>query len=290
MASLRRMPAGGGGGGAQRTRRGRALGVAAAAATLVAGTAAAAGGGTAVAATGAPRPLPKALAAFAHCPVSDPAVTACLAASTGGTFQVGSANLTLPRPATLSLGLIPAIDGTFTTVLPTDGTPGLTSPTVEVPAAGGLVQVGATPTLAGAPAGSLSALLTGSNATAMSLPLVVQLSNPLLGSTCTIGTPSAPLVLDLTVGTTSPPPPNTPISGSKGTLVGQRNGLITISGVTLVDNAFAAPGASGCGLLGLEDPVVDLAEGLPSPAGHNSAVLSGTVQTAPASLIRRYLG
>ena len=273
---------------ASRTvRKRKQLRVVAAAATGIAGLVATTDPATAATTPGA---LPKALAVFAHCPISDPAVTACLYASTGGTFQVGNASLTLPRPATLSLGLIPSSDGTLATVLPTDGTPGLSSPTVTVPVLGGLVGVGATPTLAGPPTGSLAALLTGSNATAISLPLVVVLSNPLLGPSCTLGTTSAPLVVDLTAGTTNPPPPNTPISGSKGTLTSKRNGLVTVSGASLVDNAFAAPGASGCGLLGSEDLLVDTLEGLPSPAGRNSAVLSGTIETVPASLIRRYLG
>jgi hypothetical protein len=66
--------------------------------------------------------------------------------------------------------------------------------------------------------------------------------------------------------------------------------VITIRGLKLVENAFAVPGANSCGPLGLLDPILDADKGLPSPAGSNAAILSGTGYTAPASLIRQYLG
>ena len=233
--------------------------------------------------------LPPSLAKFAHCPINNPKVAVCLSSAMGGTFQVGNASLTLPQPAQVSLGLIDNPDGSVSAVLPADGTPGLVSPTVNIPVLGGLVNVGATPSLAGVPTLSLLNLLT-QHGTAITLPLVVNLSNILLGPSCTIGTGAAPLTLNLTTGTTAPPPPNTPITGSRGTVTSTSRGLVTDKGVVLVDNAFAAPGASGCGLFGTEDPLVDGLEGLPAAAGHNSATLSGTVQTVPAKLIRKYLG
>jgi hypothetical protein len=96
-------------------------------------------------------------------------------------------------------------------------------------------------------------------------------------------------ILNLTDGTTHPPRPNKPITGALGTVRGLPNGVINITGQTLVDNAFAVPGASNCGLLGLLDPGIDLAQRLPSPAGKNAAILSGTTSTAPADLIRTYI-
>jgi hypothetical protein len=240
-------------------------------------------GGAATAAKG----LPKSLKMFENCPVGNKKVTACLYGTTGGTFQVGSASLTLPSPAILTLGLANNSSGGVTAVLPTNGTPALNAPTTEIPVAGSLVEVGATPTLAGLPTLNLINLLTGKGIAA-TLPLVVTLSNVALGSTCTLGTTAAPVTVNLTDGTTDPPPPNTPITGSKGTLTSTNSGVLTASGVSLVDNAFAAPGVSGCGPLGLEDPVVDALEGLPAAAGTNTATLSGTVYTAPASLIRKY--
>jgi hypothetical protein len=63
-----------------------------------------------------------------------------------------------------------------------------------------------------------------------------------------------------------------------------------VSGLKLVDNAFAVPGASGCGLAGLLDPILNLDKGLPSPAGKNAAILGGNSYTIPASVIRKYIG
>ena len=60
--------------------------------------------------------------------------------------------------------------------------------------------------------------------------------------------------------------------------------------MTLVDNAFAVPGADNCGPSGILDPILDLDKGLPSAAGSNSAILAGSSYTAPASLIRQYVG
>jgi hypothetical protein len=233
--------------------------------------------------------LPAYLADFAHCPVDNPAVTSCLYASTGGRFRVGDTTLVLPSPAKLNLGLAQDSTGAVTAVAPTDGTEVLAVPTTQVPILGGLMTIGATPVLSALPTLSVTNLLVGKGVS-ITLPLVVGLSNALLGSTCTLGDSTTPLVVNLTDGRTKPPAPHRPVEGSKGTLKSTSTGVVTIKGVRLVDNAYAAPGAYGCGLLGVLDPLVDSLEGLPSAAGTNSAKLEGTVKTAPASLIRKFIG
>jgi len=96
-----------------------------------------------------------------------------------------------------------------------------------------------------------------------------------LGSTCSIGTTSNPININvLTTGTTSPPLPNTAISGSP---------YSTSGSVLLVNNSFSVPGASGCPPI-LFDPngintQINTNLGLPSPSGNNTAVIAG--QTAP---------
>lgn len=57
---------------------------------------------------------------------------------------------------------------------------------------------------------------------------------------------------------------------------------------SLVNNSFAAPGAKGCGGIFsfLVDPFVNSIVGLPSPAGTNTAVLEGKLQTAEANAVR----
>jgi hypothetical protein len=122
------------------------------------------------------------------------------------------------------------------------------------------------------------------------LPVKIKLGNAFLGSNCYIGSSSSPIMLNLTTGTTSPPPPNTPISGNPGTP--QPNGafnMITFSGNRLVDNSFAAPGASGCGGILFSwavDPLVNSILGTPSPAGKNTAILEGKTQIAIAEAVR----
>ncbi len=254
-----------------------------------------AGGRVAVAGT-----LPPSLAMFAHCPVANKAVTVCLYSSTSSTtFKIGSTTVNSTVPATISLGVISKPSGQFVVVLPDDGTAPLTSPAIPLPGGltgvpgidGGVLQVTVTPQLVGVPKLSLGNLLAASGA-GLTLPIDVRVSTPtgLLGSSCTIGSAATPIVLRLTTGKTSPPPPNTSITGATGTLSAKSNGLISITGLRLVDNAFAVPGANGCGPLGSLDPILDADKGLPSAAGSNAATLSGSAYTVPASLVRRYLG
>jgi hypothetical protein len=238
--------------------------------------------------------LPPSLAMFAHCPISNKSVGTCIAGSMTGTFQINSTTLTATQPAILSLGLISTSKGT-TAVAPTDGTPALQSPAIPVPGgllgipgSSGPLAVYATPQLVALPTISIGNLLSTSG-TAVQLPLQTLLTNPLLGTDCTLGDASNPMTLNLTDGTTSPPPPNKPITGSLGTLTTGAHGVLIDEGATLVDNAFAAPGADNCGPLGLLDPVVDLDKSLPSAAGMNTAVLTGTTYLVDASVIRRYL-
>jgi hypothetical protein len=273
--------------GKSPTRLGRArVGFAVAAASSLMAVSLVAGAGPA----GASRAtLPPDLAKFAHCPVSKKAVTTCLAAAMTGTFQINSTTVTLTKPALISLGLISHPDGSFTVVLPRDGTPALKASPASIPGLPGLVGITAQPKLVGLPTFNLANLFT-MNGPAIVLPIDVKLGgNVVLGSSCTIGDPSNPITLNLTDGTTNPPWPNTAITGALGTVVGLPNGVINITGSTLVDNAFAVPGAANCGLLGVLDPIINLAEGLPSPAGKNSDVMSGSSSTAPASLIRQYI-
>jgi hypothetical protein len=118
---------------------------------------------------------------------------------------------------------------------------------------------------------------------ALRLPLKIKLSNPFLGNNCYIGTPTDPIVLSMTSGTSSPPSPNKPIAGTSGTasLVDEAQ-IAILSGGALVDNAFSVPVATGCGgaSSALIDTAINTQLGLPSPAGHNTAVLDNTLAEA----------
>jgi hypothetical protein len=129
--------------------------------------------------------------------------------------------------------------------------------------------------------------LINEEGTALHLPVKVHLENPLLGSECYIGSSANPITLNLTTGTTSPPPPNKPISGKLGNIASHVYEGVTyleITENTLVENAFAVPAASGCGGIFsfLIDPLIDSKLGLPSAAGLNSTIQNGKQFTAAA--------
>ncbi len=130
--------------------------------------------------------------------------------------------------------------------------------------------------------------LVNENGVALSLPTKIKLENPLLGGECYIGSESKPVTFNLTTGTTAPPPPNKPISGSVGDLeLGEGGKIIELKGNSLVDNAFSAPEVSGCGGIFsfLLNPIIDAKLGLPSAAGKNTAIQNGTTETTLAKFV-----
>ena len=133
--------------------------------------------------------------------------------------------------------------------------------------------------------------LAGEIGTALKLPVKVHLENPFLGSECYVGSSSSPLIWNLTSGTTSPPEPNKPITGSAGTIEFLEEGRILESkGAKLVDNAWSAPGASGCGGFLIElilDPIINAAAGVPAAAGHNTAILNNNIFVGSAAAVRK---
>ena len=124
---------------------------------------------------------------------------------------------------------------------------------------------------------------------ALKLPVRAHLENPFLGSSCYVGSSSAPLQWELRTDTTSPPPPNTPIKGNPGEVEFLEEGLILeIGGAVLVDNAWSAPSASGCGGIFsfILDPIVSAAAGLPASAGHNTAILKNRILETTAAAVK----
>lgn len=257
-------------------------------------------------------------AKFVTCPDANPGVDACVyAESSSGSFKMGAKTVPIVNPVVLKGGADSATEdifGPLTFVAPTDGqtlskTPqpvpggltGIVAPSwwpqllkdlFNETINNGFTGVQATVELAG-PASSVklnvlnAALASG---TALSMPVKVKLDNPFLASSCYIGSNTNPIKLNLTTGTTAPPPPNTPISGSPGELVGEEEGaIIALKNNKLVDNSFAAPGANGCGgflFSWAVDPFVNSIVGVPSPAGTNTAILAGTTYLADANAVR----
>jgi len=256
-------------------------------------------------------------AQFGDCPLSKATITDCLySESSSGYFTIGTKTVPLKNPQVLQAGLefkesilegdlplIAAEDGN--TLPPTPqpvpgGLTGITAPTwwpsflqelFNETINKGLTGVTATVELA-APASSASLNVNNqitASGTALTLPIKVKLGNAFFGSNCYIGSNSNPIKLKLTTGTTSPPPPNTPISGAVGEVgFNESFTLLTLKGGRLVDNSFSSPGANGCGGLFsfFVDPFVNSILGVPSAGGRNTAVLEGVIKLAEPAAVR----
>ena len=138
---------------------------------------------------------------------------------------------------------------------------------------------------------NMKALGLQENTAAITLPMRVHLKNPLLGNSCYIGSEASPIELHLTTGTTSPNPPNKPISGKRGTpetleetIGGHELEMLRISENSLVDNAFSVPTAEGCGefFSFIIAPLIDAKLKLPSEDGNNTAILDGPLNASNA--------
>jgi hypothetical protein len=124
------------------------------------------------------------------------------------------------------------------------------------------------------------------------LPIKVHLINGALGNNCYVGSTANPIKLHLITGTTSPPPPNKPISGVFPEITFNEE-LEILKGTNgkFVDNSFSAPGASGCvltlfGFIPISiNGLVNTASGLPAAAGTNETTQNYTIEVAAANRV-----
>jgi hypothetical protein len=131
--------------------------------------------------------------------------------------------------------------------------------------------------------------LAGEEGVALKMPVKVHLENPFLGKNCFVGSASSPITWNLTTGETKPPAPNKSISGAGGEGEFLESGrIIQIKNNKLVDNAWSAPTASGCGgiLSFLVTPIINAQLGT-TTAGHNTAILKGTVTSSAAAAVKK---
>lgn len=248
---------------------------------------------------------------FAQCPTENPTVTACLyTENTSGYVTTGAKTVPIKNKVILQGGFgnlnsetgwspfFGAKNGVTLSKTPQPvpgGLLGITAPSwwpqllkdlFNETINNGFTGVTATVELA-APATSIKInpqALASSSGTAIQMPVKIKLDNPFLGSSCYIGSNSSPITWKFTTGTTSPPPPNTPITGSLGAVSEAAEGrIVRFKGQRLVDNSFATPGANGCGgflFSWAVDPFVNSIVGVPAPAGKNTAVLEGNSELA----------
>jgi hypothetical protein len=254
---------------------------------------------------------------FGNCPTKVTGVNFCVfATTTSGEFKIKKTTVPITKTITLQGGIIDNEEtGVETWVNAANGAETLSKTPQSVP--GGLFKilapeffpeplkklfnefiskgptgVNATAELVGNISISRLALLTGAPG-ALNLPVRVHLENEFLGPKCYVGSSSKPVNIELTTGTTSPPLPNEPITGSLGEPEFKDEGaLLVLKKNSLVNNTFAAPTAEGCGsqiLFGIFTGIIDSAVNgeleLPSVSGNNTAILSGTLENARASAV-----
>ena len=263
-------------------------------------------------------------ARFNYCPSTNPEVFKCLQSVTnGGSIVLGKKTVPIVNPVTLQGGVsegveqpdfhyyerfFAATNGETLSKTPQPVPGGLSGlvnckeislswlrASCEAIFENGLTGVNATLELA-KPASEIvlsEENLAFEEGVALKMPVKVHLENPLLGSTCYIGSASSPIIWNLTTGTTSPPAPNKPIKGSGGLLLSQEGGAIAeFVGTNLVDNAWSAPSATGCGGWPAEyilDPIINASVGVPAAAGTNTAKLeSNRISAAQAAVVNMH--
>lgn len=232
---------------------------------------------------------------FAGCPSPEEnsKVTGCLQSLvSGGHFDMGNREVPITNPITLTGGVENGLEGfsynslgglSKTKEKVPGGVIGLTGLTWLLEFLGSeALTLYAVAELAGTPQLGFSTL---------SLPLKFHLINGVLGNHCYVGSNSEPVNLNLTTGTTSPPPPNEPISGSGPEFSSNpETQVITVKG-TYVDNSFSAPGANGCvltlfGFIPISiNGLVNSTSGLPAAAGTNETVQEIKTELASSGVV-----
>lgn len=254
-------------------------------------------------------------ARFAYCPVSAKGASTCLySETTGGEIVLGSKKTPIVNKVILQgafseeneettfssfygatngetlTKVAQPVPGGLLGIVPPENSPALVKLLSKYFFENSLTGVNATLELA-KPASEIEIskynLLLGSG-TSLKLPVKVHLENPFLGKSCYVGSSSSPIIWNLTTGTTSPPEPNKPITGKQGfPEVLENYELAKIKENALVENAWSAPAATGCGgiLSFLVDPVIDSMIELPAKAGHNTAILDNTIYEAATEAV-----
>lgn len=249
---------------------------------------------------------------FQNCPYKTAGVERCVhAATTGGEFVLGNKKVTIDKEVVLQGGYSEAPeegpDAGFSPLVAATNGVTLSKASLAVP--GGLLGIvppeSSPPLVKALSKFFFENALTGVNSTmelaktasdvklselnlalgegvTLKMPVKIRLENPFLGKNCYVGSSSSPLKLELRTDTTSPPAPNKPITGNPGEVTFLEGGrVLRLEKAVLVDNAWSAPAASGCGglLAFLVNPIINAQVGLPAAAGKNTAILNNTIHT-----------
>jgi hypothetical protein len=264
---------------------------------------------------GASAKLTGEFARFQYCPWKTAGVVRCLhSVTTGGTVVLGNKTVTINKEVTLQGGypeppeegpeagfskLVAATNGVTLSkaslavpggllgIVPPESSPPLVKALSKFFFENSLTGVNSTMELAQAASevrvNELNLALA--EGVTLKMPVKIRLENPFLGKNCYVGSSGSPIKLELRADTTSPPAPNKPITGNGGQVTFLEGGrVLRLTGSELVDNAWSAPAASGCGgiLSFLVNPIINSQVGLPAAAGKNTAILKNTIHTTTA--------
>jgi len=251
---------------------------------------------------------------FANCPYTNAEVKKCLYSVTeSGEVVLGSKKVPIEKPVTLqggagvfneeeefqkfyaatngiTLSKTPQnVPGGLLGIVPEASSPFLVKALIKFFLENSLTGVNSTLELAGSASDIRinEFALAAEEGIALKLPVKVHLENPFLGKNCYVGSSGSPITWNLTTGETSPPAPNTPISGAGGEGEFLESGrILQLKNNKLVDNAWSAPSPTGCGgiLSFLVTPIIKAQLGT-TTAGHNTAVLKGTVSTTTSAAL-----
>lgn len=269
---------------------------------------------------GASAKLTGEFARFQHCPYKNVAVERCVhAVTSGGQFVLGNKTVTINKEVVLQggykeppeegpeAGFSPlvaatngvtlskaslAVPGGLLGIVPPESSPPLVKALSKFFFENSLTGVNSTMELAKTAADvKLSELnLALGEGVTLKMPVKIRLENPFLGKNCYVGSSSSPIKLELRTDTTKPPAPNKPITGNPGEVTFLEGGrVLRLEKVVLVDNAWSAPAASGCGgiLSFLVNPIINSQVGLPAAAGKNTAILNNTIHTSTAFALNK---
>jgi hypothetical protein len=250
---------------------------------------------------------------FEQCPTENPEINICsFAEAHGGEFQIGNLSIPITKPIVLQSGLNKNEETFILTALPATNGETLVKATQVV--SGGIFavvkegrypwylrnfcknfpnnsecKVTATAEIVGQAHIDLGDIISAQD-TALEIPLRFHLKNPFLGGKCYIGTASTPATIAYTTGSKPPLGVEPELIGIAGTLEGiekDEDNIVVLRGSELVDNAFSAPTAEGCGgpQSLIVDREIDEKQGLPAPAGHSRSRLVATMSIALPSAV-----
>jgi hypothetical protein len=250
---------------------------------------------------------------FAQCPYANLEVKKCILATTeGGEVVLGKKVVPITKPVILQGGAGKQVEGIapffaasngitlskapqnvpggLLGIVPDASSPFLVKVLIKFFLENSLTGVNSTLELA-KPASEIRISennLAAQEGVALKMPVMVHLENPFLGKSCYVGSSASPITWNLTTGTTSPPAPNKPISGKAGFIEFLEEGSIAFGKeAVLVDNAWSAPTATGCGgiLSFLVTPIINAQLGT-TTAGNNTAILKNSLYIAAAAAVR----